>query len=129
METAITKNQQEINVPSFKDWVINILITIIPLIGFVFLIIWAVDSDPRNVIRKRWAGAYLMMMVIFFVLAMILWFAIFAAILASGGLNSLGGASSMEIDTSWMNNIDTSGLMNSIDTSMLNINTDSVVAQ
>lgn len=129
METAITKNQQEINVPSFKDWVINILITVIPLIGFVFLIIWAVDSDPRNVIRKRWAGAYLMMMVIFFVLAMILWFAIFAAFMASGGLNSLGGASSMEIDTSWMSNIDTSGLMNSIDTSMLNVNTDSVVAQ
>jgi hypothetical protein len=38
METAITKNQQEINVPSFKDWVINILITIIPLVGFIFLI-------------------------------------------------------------------------------------------
>lgn len=129
METAITKNQQEINVPSFKDWVINILITIIPLIGFVFLIIWAVDSDPRNIIRKRWAGAYLMMMVIMFVLAMILWFAIFAAFMASGGFNSLGGGSSMEIDTSWMNSIDTSGMMNNIDTSVFNIDTDSVVAQ
>jgi hypothetical protein len=129
METAITKNQQEINVPSFKDWVINILITIIPLVGFIFLIIWAVDSDPRNIIRKRWAGAYLMMMVIMFVLVMILWFAIFAAILASGGLSGLGGSSNMEIDTAWMNSIDTSGLMNSIDTTLLNIDTDSVVAQ
>ena len=70
-----------------------------------------------------------MMMVIFFVLAMILWFAIFAAIMASGGLSGLGGASSMEIDTAWMNNIDTSGLMNNIDSSLLNIDTDSVVAQ
>ncbi|MGB4772596.1 MAG: hypothetical protein WBP58_14105 [Chitinophagaceae bacterium] len=129
METAITKNQQEINVPSFKDWVINILITIIPLVGFIFLIIWAVDSDPRNIIRKRWAGAYLMMMVIMFVLVMILWFAIFAAIMASGGLSGLGGASNMEIDTAWMNSIDTSGLMNNIDTTLLNIDTDSVVAQ
>lgn len=129
METAITKNQQEINVPSFKDWVINILITIIPLIGFVFLIIWAVDSDPRNVIRKRWAGAYLMMMVIMFVLVMILWFAIFAAFMASGGLDSLSGSSSLETDTAWLNSIDTSGLMNSIDTSLLNVDTDSVMAQ
>jgi hypothetical protein len=129
METAITKNQQEINVPSFKDWVINILITIIPLVGFIFLIIWAVDSDPRNIIRKRWAGAYLMMMVIMFVLVMILWFAIFAAFMASGGLSGLGGASNMDIDTSWMNSIDTSGLMNNIDSSLLDIDTDSVVAQ
>jgi magnesium-transporting ATPase (P-type) len=129
METAITKNQQEINVPSFKDWVINILITIIPLVGFIFLIIWAVDSDPRNIIRKRWAGAYLMMMVIMFVLVMILWFAIFAAIMAGGGLSGLGGESSLDMDSSWMNSIDTSSLMNNIDSSLLNIDTDSVVAQ
>jgi hypothetical protein len=129
METAITKNQQEINVPSFKDWVINILITIIPLVGFIFLIVWAVDSDPRNIIRKRWAGAYLMMMVIMFVLVIILWFALFAALMASGGLSGLGGASSLDMDTSWMNSLDTSGLMNNIDTSLLNIDTDSVVAQ
>ena len=129
METAITKNQQEINVPSFKDWVINILITIIPLIGFIFLIVWAVDSDPRNIIRKRWAGAYLMMMVIMFVLAIILWVAFIAAFMASGGLSGLGGASSLDMDTSWMNSLDTSGLMNNIDTSLLNIDTDSVVAQ
>jgi hypothetical protein len=70
-----------------------------------------------------------MMMVIFFVLAMILWFAIFAAIMASGGLSGLGGASSMEMDTSWMNSIDTSGMINNIDTNLLNIDTDSVVAQ
>lgn len=120
METAITNNQQEINVPSFKDWVINILITAIPLIGFIFLIIWAVDSDPRNVIRKRWASAYLVMMVIFFVLAMVLWFAIFAAIFASGGFNDMGSLDNATVDTSWLNSIDTSGLMNMDTTTIIN---------
>jgi hypothetical protein len=49
--------------------------------------------------------------------------------MASGGLSGLGGASSMEMDTSWMNSIDTSGMINNIDTNLLNIDTDSVVAQ
>lgn len=119
METAITQNQQEINVPSFKDWIINVLITVIPLIGFIFLIIWAVDSDPRNVIRKRWAGAYLTIMLIMFVVFGLLWFAVLAAIFAGGGFKDLGGAADLnQIDTSWMNSIDTSGMMNNIDSAL-----------
>jgi hypothetical protein len=119
METAITQNQQEIHIPSFKDWIINVLITVIPLIGFIFLIIWAVDSDPRNVIRKRWAGAYLTIMLIMFVVFGLLWFAVLAAIFAGGGFNELGGAADLkDIDTSWMNSIDTSGMMNNIDSAL-----------
>lgn len=86
MEIATTKDQQEVIIPSFKDWMINYLIVSIPLVGFVFMIIWAIDSDPRNLVRKRWAGAMLAWAAIAIVLMMVIWFAFFAAIMASGKL-------------------------------------------
>ena len=39
------------------EWMLNYLIMSIPLIGFIFLIIWA--TDQNNVIRKNWAASML----------------------------------------------------------------------
>ena len=39
------------DIPSVGDWLVNFLITIIPLIGFIFIIIWA--NDDKNKVRKN----------------------------------------------------------------------------
>lgn len=123
METAVTKNQEEIIIPSFKDWMINYLIVSIPLVGFIFMIIWAVDSDPRNLIRKRWAGAMLAWVAIVTVLALVLWFALFAALLAGGKFGGLTPQDTFQIDTAALN-YTTDSILNSIDTTMLDLPVD-----
>lgn len=53
-------------VPSIGDWLVNYLVMAIPLVGFVFLIIWANDNSNR--VRKNWAGAMLIWSgIIFFI--------------------------------------------------------------
>jgi len=61
------------------DWLVNFLITIIPLVGFIFIIIWA--NDDKNKIRKNWAVASLIWTGIIFVLSIFLYATIFAAIM------------------------------------------------
>ncbi len=63
------------------DWLVNFLITIIPLVGFIFIIIWA--NDDKNKIRKNWAVASLIWTGIIFVLSIFLYATIFAAIMKS----------------------------------------------
>jgi len=66
---------------SVGDWLANFLITIIPLIGFIFIIIWA--NDDKNKIRKNWAVASLIWTGIIFVLCIFIYATIFAAIIKS----------------------------------------------
>lgn len=51
LKKELTKN------PSVGDWLINFLIAAIPLVGLVFMIIWA--NDEKNYLRKNWAMANL----------------------------------------------------------------------
>ena len=69
-------NEQNLTV---GDWLVNFLITIIPLVGFIFIIIWA--NDDKNKIRKNWAVASLIWTGIIFVLSIFLYATIFAAIM------------------------------------------------
>ena len=64
---------------SIGDWLVNFLITIIPLVGIIFVIIWA--NDDKNKIRKNWAVASLIRTGIIFVLSIFLYATIFAAIM------------------------------------------------
>jgi len=64
---------------SVGDWVINFLITIIPLVGLIFIIIWA--NDDKNKIRKNWAKAILIWGGIVFLLSIFLYLIIFAIIM------------------------------------------------
>ena len=42
---------------SIGDWVLTLILTAIPLVGFVCLIVWAVSSSPEKRSRKNWAIA------------------------------------------------------------------------
>ena len=61
------------------DWLVNFLITVIPLVGFIFIIIWA--NDDKNKIRKNWAVASLIWTGIIFVLSIFLYATIFASLM------------------------------------------------
>ncbi|WP_075351812.1 hypothetical protein [Algoriphagus marinus] len=52
------------------DWIISVIVTKIPLIGFIMLIVWAVDknTDPN---KANWAKAELIVKLIGFLIVII----------------------------------------------------------
>lgn len=80
--------EQAAPVMSTKDWIITMLIVAIPLVGIVFLFIWAF-SDTENPNRTNWAKAQLIMALIGIGISVIIFFAVLAPILAN--LDGLAG--------------------------------------
>ena len=66
---------------SVGDWIITMILTAIPFVGFILLCVWAFDSGT-NLSKKNWAKAGLIIYVILFVLY-ILFFAALMGIIAS----------------------------------------------
>ena len=76
-------------VMSLKDWVISVLISFIPVLGFIMLLVWAF-SDSTNPNKKNWAKATLIIFAAAFVLYMIFAFLFFGALMSgAGGLESM----------------------------------------
>lgn len=67
---------------SVKDWVITIVITMIPCVGFIMLFAWAFSSGVGNETRSTYAKARLIMMAIGIVIGIILYFGVFAGLMA-----------------------------------------------
>ncbi|MGB0838123.1 MAG: hypothetical protein ACPGRE_08485 [Flavobacteriaceae bacterium] len=62
---------------SVGDWIITMILTAIPVVGFIMLIVWAF-SEGTNPSKKTWAIASL----IFMVVIAVLYFLFFASIIA-----------------------------------------------
>ena len=62
---------------SVKNWVITLILTAIPLVGFIMLFVWAF-GDNTNKTRSNWAKAALILMAICLVLY-IVFIALFGA--------------------------------------------------
>ena len=56
---------------SLGDWVINVLITKIPLIGFIMLIVWATDKNTETN-KANWAKAELIVTLIGFLIGILI---------------------------------------------------------
>lgn len=82
METS-----QQAQVMSVKDWVITLLISIIPLVGFIMLFVWAFGSG-ENVNKANWAKATLIWFAVGMVLMFFLWGTIAAIFLTGAGSES-----------------------------------------
>jgi hypothetical protein len=76
------ENQQQQTVLSTREWVITLLIRIIPVVGFIMLFIWAFGNN-ENQNKANWAKASLIMMAIGLVLV------IFCMILFGGAIAAL----------------------------------------
>jgi hypothetical protein len=116
METATTKDQEHVVIPEFKDWLIYMIIAAIPLIGLIMLIVWAVDGNKQNLIRKRWAGAALIINLALFTLAMLFWFSMIASLVSSGKMQEL--EKRIKFDTTDWNKIDTTTIPMAADTTV-----------
>ncbi|MBI1221315.1 MAG: hypothetical protein GC180_01820 [Bacteroidetes bacterium] len=77
------ENENNASVMSVKDWVITLLITAIPLVGFIMLFVWAF-SDGGNPNKANWAKAALIMIAIGVVLYFILFVMLGVAFMAAG---------------------------------------------
>lgn len=55
---------------SLGDWIITVLISKIPLIGFIMLIVWAVDKNTETS-KANWAKAELIVTLIGFVVVLL----------------------------------------------------------
>jgi hypothetical protein len=56
---------------SLGEWVINVLITKIPLVGFIMLIVWAVDKNTEPN-KANWAKAELIVTLIGFIIGIMI---------------------------------------------------------
>ena len=78
------ENQETAPVLSLKDWVITLLITFIPMVGFIMLFVWGF-SDSANPNKRNFARAALIMVAVSTVLYFILFGLIFGSMMATGG--------------------------------------------
>ena len=79
---AMQKNRNE-RVMSVSEWLITLLLMIIPLVNLILLIVWAVsDSGNRN--RTNWARASLIMAAISIGLYLLIFASIFGIAAAQG---------------------------------------------
>lgn len=78
---AYKKNTTDMSVGA---WVGTLILTAIPIVGFICLIVWAVSSSPEKRSRKNWAIAQFIIMLITFVLTIIL-----VAVFGSGLVDAL----------------------------------------
>lgn len=70
---------------STKDWLITLIITALPVIGFIMLFVWAF-SDGTNINKANWAKAALLLMAIMIALSIL-----FSLIFGAGLLALLSG--------------------------------------
>ena len=64
-----SKNTADMSVGA---WVGTLILTAIPIVGFICLIVWAVSSSPEKRSRKNWAIAQFILMLICLVLTIAL---------------------------------------------------------
>ena len=76
------QENQQAPVMSTKDWVITILITAIPFVGFIMLFVWAFGSG-ENPNKSNWAKAMLLWVAISIALVILLWVTIIGAFIAA----------------------------------------------
>ena len=87
MEHAEMYNVEENLVPHIttKDWVVTLLLTCVPFVGFILLIMWAFGSNTQSP-KRTFARGYLIVQAILItivVLVYVIIFAIFFSLLAS----------------------------------------------
>lgn len=70
------------SVVSLGDWLITMLIMIIPLVNFIMLFVWAFSSSTP-VSKANWAKASLVFMLIGFVLLLLFWGSIAAMVVGA----------------------------------------------
>ena len=80
-------SQNQAPVLSIGQWIITLLIMVIPIVNIIMLFVWAVGST-ENPNRKNWAIAQL----IFMAIGVVIWILLFSTFMGmmSGMMGSIG---------------------------------------
>lgn len=70
------QNTPQTQIMSVTDWLINLVLVAIPLVGIVLLFVWAFGND-ENITRKNWAKANLLLAAIMFAFTLLIILPIF----------------------------------------------------
>lgn len=54
------------------NWIVTLIITVIPVVGFIMLIVWAVGGSPKYPARRNWAIAQFIIMAVAIALSIII---------------------------------------------------------
>lgn len=66
-------SQQDLKIMSPKEWALTIFLASLPIVGFILVLVWAFDSST-DLQKKNWAKGTLLLMLIYFILAMLFLF-------------------------------------------------------
>ena len=73
------------------DWIVTLIITCIPIVGFIMLIVWAVGGSPKFPARRNWAIAqfiiYAALLAIGIILSVVAGVALTSVVSSGGGLS------------------------------------------
>jgi hypothetical protein len=78
--------QQDSKIMSPKEWALTIFLASLPIIGFILVLVWSFDSST-DLQKKNWAKGTLLLVLIYFILAMLFLF-MFGGLALFAGLNS-----------------------------------------
>lgn len=79
-------SQQGSKIMSPKEWALTIFLASLPIVGFILVLVWAFDTST-DLQKKNWAKGSLLLMLIYFILAMLFLF-MFGGLALLAGLNS-----------------------------------------
>ena len=68
---------------SVGSWIGTLILSAIPVVGFICLIVWAVSSSQEKLARKNWAIAQLILVIVVTVLSVILGIVITTSVASS----------------------------------------------
>lgn len=83
MENYGNVPQKNTSVVSIGDWIVTMIVMMIPLVNFIMLLVWAFSSSTAES-KANWAKASLIFMVVGVVISIIFGSAILAAIASIG---------------------------------------------
>ncbi|GEM_PF-1877146 len=70
------------------NWIVTLIITAIPIVGFIMLIVWAVGGSPKYPARRNWAIAQFIIMAVIIALCII--FSAVAGVALTSAFSSAG---------------------------------------
>lgn len=71
--------------PSVKDWLITLVLLVIPFVNIILLFVWAFSSNSTNDFKRNYARANLILMAVgigLYILFLILMFVVFGSMMS-----------------------------------------------
>lgn len=79
----ISQKSGEENIMTTKEWVLNLFLISIPIVGIIMLLVWAFGDDNGNKTRKNFSRGYLLFSLIVTAVVIVIYVIMVVFILAA----------------------------------------------